>query len=223
MAVTESFIAEVVIDHPDLALTPTLRRVSDISVRVESQPITGLESPTVFYVVSSADFEEFEDALDADPTVDEWGGTMEYTDSRLYQVTPSSSAKFTTPTIADLGVHVESIENAGRRWRFRLLAPDRDALGAYWQYCRDEGVQFRLEKLYRSGPQTAIATGRGVESALTDRQLEVARTVARMGYYDSDGASAAEVAAELDISQSTLSTHLRRIIGKLFDALFGPE
>lgn len=220
---TESFIAEVVIDHPDLPLTPTLRRVSDISVRVETQPVTGSESPTVFYAVSSADFGEFEDALETDPTVDEWCETMQYTDRRVYRVTPSSEAKFTTQKIADLGVHVETIQSADRRWRFRLRAPDRSALGAYWQYCRNEGVQFSLEKLYQSGPQPATASGRSVESVLTDRQREVARTATRMGYYDSDGASAADVAAELDISQSTLSTHLRRIIGKVFDALFGPD
>lgn len=222
-AVPESFIAEVVIDHPDLPLTPTLRRVTDVSVRVKSQPITGPESPTLFYAVSGADFGKFEDALDADPTVDEWREPIEYADCRVYHVTPSSTAKFTTPKIADLGVHVETIESADRRWRFQLRAPDRESLGAYWQYCRDEDVQFRLEKLYRSGPQATIAAGRGVESALTDRQREVARTATRMGYYESDGANAAEVAAELGISQSTLSTHLRRIIRKVFDALFAPE
>lgn len=217
---TESFIAEVVIDHPDLPLTPTISCVSGVSVRVESQPIAGSESPVVFYAVSSVDFEAFEDAVTADPTVEEWEETMHYTDCRVYRVTPSSTAKFTTPKIADLGVHVETLENAGDSWRFRLRAPDRSALGSYWQYCREEGVQFRLEKLYRSGPQAITDPGRGVESVLTERQREVARTATRLGYYENDGASAAEVAAELDITQSTLSTHLRRIIGKLFDTLF---
>lgn len=218
----ESFIAEVVIDHADLPLTPTIRTVPDATVRVESQPFTAFDDPMFFYAVSGTDFESFEGALDADPTVEEWRATMAFSDQRVYQVVPAQDAKFTTPKIASLGVQVLSLESADRGWRFRLLVPDRERLGEYWQYCREEGVQFDLRKLYRSGPRAARADDRNVHSQLTERQLEVARTATRMGYYDSDGASAQAVADELGISRSTLSTHLRRIVGKVFDSLFGP-
>jgi|GEM_PF-3411287 len=86
--------------------------------------------------------------------------------------------------------------------------------------CREEGFQFRLEKLYNSGHRVTNAEKAGLKAQLTERQLEVARTVARMGYYDKDGASADEVATELGISTSTLSTHLRRIMAKVFDFIF---
>ncbi|WP_436931462.1 helix-turn-helix domain-containing protein [Halosimplex halobium] len=218
----ESFIAEVVVDHADLPLTPTVRTVSDATVRVESQPFSAFEHPVFFYAVSETDFASFEAALDADPTVAEWRATVTFSDQRVYQVVPGPDAKFTTPKIASLGVQVLSLESADRGWRFRLLAPERDRLGEYWEYCREEGVQFDLRKLYRSGPQAVESGRRGVRSRLTERQLEVARTAARMGYYDTDGASAQAVADELGISRSTLSTHLRRIVGKLFDSLFAP-
>lgn len=217
---TQSFIAEVSVFHPDLPLTPTVRDVSDVSVRVESQPFGHPDSPSIFYSVSDANFGEFETALAADQTVDEWRLTEEFTDCRIYQVYPSSEAKFTVQKVADLGIRVLFIRSTDRGWQMGLQAPDKGTLGAYWQYCREENVQFDLEKLYSSGPRVTSSRADRFRSQLTDRQREVARTVTRMGYYERDGASAREVAAELGISPSTLSTHLRRIVAKLFHYMY---
>jgi DNA-binding transcriptional ArsR family regulator len=52
-------------------------------------------------------------------------------------------------------------------------------------------------------------------SVLTDRQRQVAETAIEMGYFSPDGADAAHVAATLDISQSTLSRHLRVVTEKI--------
>lgn len=217
---TRTFVAEIIVDHPNLPLSPTIRAVPDVTVRVEPQPITGEETASIMYYVAGSGLDDFDDALSEDPTVDEWRPIMIFPESHIYRVVPSSEAKFTTPKIADLGVRVLSIARAGRGWRFRLQAPDKEALGTYWQYCRDEGVQFELEKVYSSGERALAAESERFAAQLTDRQREVAATVTRMGYYDSDGANAEEVAAELGISPSTLSTHLRRIIAEIFRSLF---
>ncbi|MXR51854.1 hypothetical protein GRX03_09575 [Halovenus sp. WSH3] len=58
---------------------------------------------------------------------------------------------------------------------------------------------------------------------LTARQQEVARLAVERGYYDCDGASAAALAAELDISQATLSEHLRAVRAKLGPQIFVTE
>lgn len=191
-----------------------------MDVRVESQPVAHPESPRIFYSVTNGDFEAFEKALSDDPTVDEWELVMEFLECRIYQVIPGHDAKFTTPKIAELGIRVLSIRNVGRRWFFQLQASDKQSLGAYWQYCRDEDIQFDLQKLYSSGPRATTADSEQFESQLTERQREVARTAARMGYYHPDGASATEIADELGISPSTLSTHLRRIMNELFEYMF---
>ena len=218
----QRFIAELVVSHEDLPLTPTVREISSATITVESQPLPYPEQPgpIIFYSVSDTEFSAFESLLETDHTVAEWEVTMEFTDCRIYQIYVASDAKFTTPEIAELGLQVLSIRNTDRGWQFRLLAPNRERLGDYWQYCRDEGVEFHLEKLYSTGPQTGPATDDGLEAALTDRQQEVARTATRMGYFEPDGADAATVADELGISPSTLSTHLRRIMAKMLRRRF---
>lgn len=52
---------------------------------------------------------------------------------------------------------------------------------------------------------------RSPETVLTDRQREVVATASDLGYYDVPRqATVADVAAELDITDSTVSTHLRK-------------
>lgn len=218
---TRSFIAEITICHPDLPLTPTIQELSEISIRVRSQPARPAELPTIFYSVTAPDFGDFEAALVDDPTVDTWTVPLTFHKCRVYQVCPSTAVKFTTPKIADLGITVLDIRNADRRWYIQLQTPDKETLGSYWQYCREEGVEFSLEKLYQSGPYPPESAG--LTAQLTDRQREVARTAVEMGYFDQNGASAADVADELGISPSTLSTHLRRIMATVFEYMFGEE
>lgn len=220
----QSFIAELVVSHPDLPLMPTLNDRPNVTVELEAQPLITVdadEGPALFFSVEGTEFPAFESALEADHTVVDWEAVTESADRRLYQITLRSTAKFVTPETAALGVHILSVQSVDQGWLFRLQAADKESLGAYWQYCRDEGVQFDLKRIYSTDPWAPLGEGRGLEADLTERQLEVARTAARMGYYRSDGASAEAVAAELGISRSTLSTHLRRIIAKLFERQFG--
>ncbi|NUC73388.1 helix-turn-helix domain-containing protein [Haloterrigena sp. SYSU A558-1] len=219
---TRSFIAEMTISHADLPLTPTIRTVDGVEIAVESEPLTypDQSGSILFYSVTNCDFRAFDSALETDHTVDEWEVTMDFQDHRVYQIYHTQEAKFTTPEIADLGLQVLSSWTVGRGWELRLHAPDRERLGDYWKFCREENIQFELEKLYSTGPQANAASGGHAEVSLTERQREVARTATRMGYYEPEGASAAEVADELDISPSTLSTHLRRIMAKVFRQLF---
>lgn len=56
-------------------------------------------------------------------------------------------------------------------------------------------------------------------SALTERQREVANVALESGYFESEGATASEVATTLNISKSTLSEHLRIVIRKLLSQL----
>ncbi|QLG48017.1 helix-turn-helix domain-containing protein [Natrinema halophilum] len=224
---TLSFIAELHLSHPDLPLTPTIESISTGTIEVDAQPLTAPGNgtgPTVFFSLRDADdrcVRTFESALARDHTVNEWQSELEFEDCRIYKIILSQHAKLTAPEISTLGVRILSIRSSGEGWQFQLQASDKERLGAYWQYCRDEDIQFTLEKLYSTGTSAQTDVGNHLQAHLTERQQEVARTATRMGYYESDGSSAAEVAAELDISPSTLSTHLRRITAKLFSHVFG--
>lgn len=218
--VSKSFIADVVLIHPDLPIGPTLEAVPTASITEEGiRPATIEDVPTVRYRVTDVEFQDLESALARDRTVTEWTQTMDFGDTRIYRVQLSSATKFVTPTLSELGIHAVSAESAGHGWRFRLETAERDFFGAFWDYCRAEDIQFELEVLRSSGAQPR-AEQEEIKTTLTERQREVARVATRMDYYDKGGASAKDVAAELGIAPSTLSTHLRRINAKVFDSLF---
>jgi len=221
--VPQSFVAEVALAHEDLPLAPTIAAVPGAVVTEQSiRPPTDSEVPAVLFRVTDVDFAAFESALPDDHTVDSWAVTMDFGDARMYRVEPSPATRFVTPTLSDLGIHVVSTRSVATGWRFKLETADRETLGDFWDYCREEGIQFELENIHGSGSQP-VDDRSDVRTALTDRQREIARVVARMAYYEQDGACATEVADELGIAPSTLSTHLRRIDAKLFRALFADE
>lgn len=65
---------------------------------------------------------------------------------------------------------------------------------------------------------------RVIATELSEEQLLVLETAYRMGYFDVPRtASAADIATELDIAQSTLSERLRVAERRLFELVFGPE
>ncbi|SMO53109.1 helix-turn-helix domain-containing protein [Halorubrum cibi] len=57
-------------------------------------------------------------------------------------------------------------------------------------------------------------------TGVTDRQAEVAAAAAEHGYFEPDGASAADLADELGIAKSTVSEHLRIVTASLFSQIF---
>lgn len=219
----QSFVAEVVLTHQDFPLASTLAEVPEAVVTEESiRPPTDSDVPAVLYRVTDVGFQEFESALESDHTVHRWRLAMDFGSSRVYRTQLSSATKFVTPTLSELGIHVILAQSANKGWRFKLETAEKETLGEFWDHCRDEGVQFELEKIFSSSTEP-VDRRVDFRSELTDRQREIARTATQMGYYDQDGASAEEVATELGIASSTLSTHLRRINAKLFHDLFADE
>lgn len=203
--------------QPDFPLAPTIADVSDVHLKEESvRPPTNAGTSLTFYQVTGSDFQDFESELARDHTVTDWSLAMDFGNSRMYRIHLSSATEYITPKLAELGIHVVFIESADQGWRFKVEVPEKESLGTLWEYCRENDFEFHLEKLYRSTVQAPAPQKDSLKALLTDRQLEVVRTAIRMGYYDQDGANATEVAAELGISPSTLSTHLRRTIAKVF-------
>lgn len=85
-----------------------------------------------------------------------------------------------------------------------------------------------LEQLIRAGDGAPEGVSAASETALldidelTDRQREVARAAVERGYFDTDGPSAADIAAELGIAKATLSEHLRAVQSELVRQAFDP-
>lgn len=213
-------LAEIVVKHPDLALTPTLEDISDLTIEIESQPATAGDSPVLFYLIETPSFQEFEESLESDHTVVNWQLETELNNLRIYQVRLSSEVKVLSPKMSDLGLRVLDVSNANGGWYLQLRVPDRGQLVQFQSYCDSEDVECQIHKLYSLGVQNNLTQETQIGIQLTDRQHEVAQTATEMGYFDPDGATANEIAAELDITPSTLSSHLRTVTAKAFKHLF---
>jgi len=217
-----SHIAELVVQHPDLTLTTTLEGARDIDIRVESQPVTVEDTPTLFYLVTTPDFDLFETSLDSDHTVANWTVDAELNGSRVYKITYTNETRFLTPAFTEHGLRILDAVGEEDGWRIRVHAAKRSQLEQFLGYCSEEGVQCRLEKVFSTDVEAHSTTGAGGGMQLTKRQREVARTATEMGYFETEGANAEDVAAALDISPSTLSSHLRTITETLFNHHFRP-
>ena len=99
-------------------------------------------------------------------------------------------------------------------------------------------VRVFLDRVRESYPDTSLVSRRDIErksepgadvyatleANLTDRQREVLLTAYRTGFFESPReTTGAELAALLDISQPTLTHHLREAQRRLFEALYGED
>ena len=120
----------------------------------------------------------------AEPTSEEWDWVLAFARESLVVVPPV--------VYTDAGSAV-----------FEVLG-DPDDLRALLVALPD-GVDTTVERVGGFDPR------RGPRAALTDRQREVVAAAVDLGYYDVPReATLDEVAAELDIAGSTVSTHLRK-------------
>lgn len=215
-----SYIAEISITHPDLPLSPTISELPDHTIKKEPQPISDRRKPTVFYSVRRDQLDSFESGVTEDHTVTSWEAITDLNSRHLYRTTLSAQTETLVLEVTDLGTRFLMAENEEEGWAIRLYTPDKAIISAIQDYCTERGIAFTVEKLHSTEAYIDLGGEAGIILQLTDRQQEVAKTAAEMGYFDPEGASAEEIAGTLDIAQSTLSVHLRKITAKLFQEIF---
>ncbi|ELY56280.1 LuxR family transcriptional regulator [Natronococcus amylolyticus DSM 10524] len=214
-----SHIGEMVVRHSDLSLTTTLEEVENLDIRVESQTTTPTDTLMLFYLVQTPDFDQFESSLRSDHTVVDWEVNAEVTESRIYKIGFSDETKILPFT--ESGLRFMDATGVDGGWQVRVHASERSHFEEFLAYCHGEDIECHLKKVFSRDVSAQANTEDGGGLRLTDRQREVARTATEMRYFETGGASAEEVAAALDISPSTLSSHLRKIRAKLFEYHFG--
>jgi len=102
-----------------------------------------------------------------------------------------------------------------------------EELRAIVDECEAAGLEVELRRLCvdRGDRSAADDSRRDVVpvdlAGVTDRQAEIATVAAEKGYFNGDGASAAEIADDLDLAKSTVSEHLRTVTDTLFAQAFG--
>lgn len=184
-------------------LETTLRDLPDMVLVAEQE--VSLDSETAFldFWAGGDDLDAFERALDAYPVeVTRLSGLID--GRKLYRV-GFSPLDSTYPKWVGVGGML--IDGVGTRsgWEIRMQFPDRDALAAYRDFCREEGFEMRTRRLYKP-----TGSDRN-DFDLTPGQREVLRTALAEGYFEIPReVTMNELADRFDVSSQAVSERLRR-------------
>lgn len=206
-----NLIAIVDITHPDLALTPTIRACSDVTVRVVPQSGTDPTTGIFFFIAENAN-EAFEAALEDDHTVADWELVTDGT-TRVYRIQHPNETKLISPKTSELsGLMREATSNA-QGWTVRLQFPDRTALAALSDYCEEQGISFDLNQIFRQDEWIGTEP-----TGLTEAQRVALVTAYEHGYFEEPReAYLSDLAAILDLSPTAIGGRIRRGTAKLIE------
>lgn len=208
-----ALLAEFEIPCDALPLVEVAAAAPEASLTLELQFNHG-SRPLFLVTATGGSSTTIEDALDDAFDVGEWTRIGRAGDTRRYQVVPALSLEeqlgdrlddlADLEALATADAIIERIEVETDGWRQTGWFADRaafDEFSSFWR--RNSG--FRLHRLARDGEPEPPGDG------LTDRQHEALRTAYELGYFEIPRrASLQAVAAELDISASSVSERLRR-------------
>lgn len=213
-----TFIAEVRLSHPDLALVPTIEAVPDASVTVSYPTVAESGDPWLLFAVEG-ELEAFDDALAADPTVTDPLVVVGDANRRVYRVRLLTRTLLSSVT-AELGLHVLELRSRRGAWLVKLQAGDREALVAFREYCTREGLTFETERLYT--PTDGVAIDGFDAVGLTDKQHEALVAAYEAGYFATPRRTSLEgLAGELGVSSTAVSKRLRAGTARLVETTLG--
>ena len=215
-----ALFAEFDIGCEHLPFVPVAARLPEATLVLTLQ-FNHDELPLFVLSVTDGDRAVVEDTFEDLDVVGEYSVLGTAGDTRRYQIYPGQSLQ------GHLGSHlddlsglkalattdsiIERIEVLPDGWRQTGWFATREAFDAFREFWQRNGG-FRLHRLTREGESEPPGDG------LTDRQREALRTAYELGYFDIPrGASLAEVAAELEITASSVSERLRRAQTQLIE------
>lgn len=198
------------LESPDLALTRTIARADTATVRPVAGAGTVPNLGAYLFTVQTYDFEQFEVALQQDPTIDSFERIVDRETEALYRFEYASDATVFSGAIADVNGISLDWTNDGAAWVVRVWLPDREALTSLREFASDREISFSLKRV---GDYTTLA---GDDPDLTQKQREALLVALKMGYFEEPrSVPLDEVAAELGISQPAAGGLLRRGIERL--------
>jgi len=211
-------IAELAIPTTEVALGGTLEAVPDVDVAIERVVVAdpGHVMPYVWFSTESSTLAAVDDALAADPSVDDATRLVARDDTSLYRIEWVDDVAVTVYLLTDAHATVLDATVENTRWQFRVLFSDRAALSRTYEFATDQGLSIELLRIHR------LEERRHGGSGLTDAQYESLIAALEVGYYeipremDMD-----ELSDELDISHQALSERLRRAHRTLVEELVG--
>lgn len=210
---------KVYAEHPDLALSHTIRSLPDVEIGVVSDAGTDPRNEVYYFWIEASDFDAVDAALEADHTVADFSVIVETETRRTYRVEYSDEALVVTPTITELGGLTLEATSQSDGWVLHLQLEDHAALYALNEWAR--GVGLRLDVLELQ--QRDTGDGRA-DFDLTESQREALVGAFVKGYYDEPRESSLEeLASLLGITPSAVSGRLRRGSAQLIESVLIDE
>lgn len=206
-----------------LPLVGLAATVPDVRIEVDEVLHSGMDHAVLLCWIEAGSFEALESALDAEASIAGWSLLEATTGRRLYRLRMADSAEIQIPiepTFVERGTTPIDATITGGGWRMRARFPDRATLAEYRESCRDRGMRFALERLYRPTP----GAGGPTLADLTTKQREALLLAHDEGYYDLPrGTNLAELGGQLGVSRRALSGRLRRAERRLVEAAVANE
>lgn len=200
-----SFIAEFRVRIPPLARASA--EVPEMWFSGEDIVLEGDRPRKFVFTAHGTQFDEFDRALDADPTVAEFAVLTKLEERAYYIVTYVTSVDTggtyhvaIEQDIAYLNVRLQDGE-----YFVRASVPDRSALATLREYCLENDIPFHLDRIYHADPENAAS------QTLTEPQRTAMELAYERGYFDSPRETTlAAIAEELGISRQAVADRLRR-------------
>jgi predicted DNA binding protein len=211
--------ARVYAEHPDLALSHTIRSLPDVEVGVVSDAGTDPEHDVYFFWFEASDFEAVEAALAEDHTVADYSVIVDRGERRTYRIEYTDRAKLLTPAMTEIGGLTLESRSHSNGWVLRMHLTDHDGLYALGEYAHREGIRLEILSL-----KQIEETYDRFDFGLTDEQREALVAAFVHGYYDEPRRMSLQgLASLLDISPTAVSGRLRRASARLVEEVLIDE
>jgi len=196
----------------EFALAHTLETVPAAEFECERIVKSGEQSIMPLLWVRGTDPETIEDALAADPSVDEVTRLSTFDDEYLYEMEWIDHVRLLLHMLTNGEATILDAYGRDGRWELRVLYPNRDHFSTTHEFAEDHGMTFDVESIRKMDGEPAGRFG------LTDDQYEALVAAADAGYYEVPReVTLEELADELDVSHQALSEQLRRGTGALLE------
>jgi hypothetical protein len=206
-----SIIVEFTVPSRALAMHRTLEAAPEMIVEIERVVAHPIGRLTPYFWIRGGDREEFERAIDSDPSVGRYARLDVHEDTTLYRADWTQNAESIAHAYLETGGTILEATGRHRRWELRMRFDTQRDLKEFQSYCEENDVPFEVNRLYNPSNPKA-----GGQYGLTPKQREALVTALEIGFYDvPPNATMEEVADALGVSQQAVSKRLRRAYGNL--------
>ncbi|WP_246999869.1 bacterio-opsin activator domain-containing protein [Halosolutus gelatinilyticus] len=199
-----SLFGEFHVPSDAFALSQTLHESPGTTIEIERVVATE-KILTPYFWVASDDPDAFEAAVVDDPSVRNLRTLDEFDRATLYRADWTDNVGTIVYAYTQIGATILEATGQDGRWELRMRFDDRERLDKFRGYCDDNDIPFQLIQLHELAQPLS-----GSQYGLTEKQHEALVTAWELDYFTSSDVTLTDIAAELGISQQSLSQRLHR-------------